>query len=84
MYNAMKRKCCPKCGGTIIVSYLYQTSHDYRLTTKGKLSKKFTRQSENSMEVALASCEDCPARWEDGDFFIEADGTFWDRKYEED
>lgn len=84
MYNAMKRKCCPKCGGTIIVSFLYQTSHDYRLNTKGKLSKKFTRSPEGSMEVAIAACEDCPARWEDGDFFIETDGTFWDRKYEED
>lgn len=84
MYIAMKRKCCPKCGGTIIVSHLYQTSHDYRLTKKGKLSKTFTRSDEGPMEVSLAACEDCPVRWEDGDFYIDADGTFWDQKYEED
>lgn len=84
MYIAMKRKCCPKCGGTIIVSFLYQTSHDYRVTKKGKLSKTFTRPGEGPMEVAIAACEDWPARWEDGDFYIDEDGTFWDQKYEED
>lgn len=84
MYIGPKRKCCPKCGGTIIVSFLYQTSHDYRLTKKGKLSKTFTRSGEGPMEVAIAACESCPARWEDGDFSIEGDGTFMDLKYEED
>lgn len=84
MYIEQKRKCCPKCGGTIIVSYLYQTSHDYKLTKKGKLSKTFTRSDEGPMDVAIACCERCPTRWEAGDFSIEADGTFWDYKYEED
>ena len=84
MYIAMKRKCCPKCGGAIIVSFLYQISHDYRLTKKGTLSKKFTKTDENSMEVAVARCEDCQAYWNADDFAIEADGTFWDYKYEED
>lgn len=84
MYIAIKRKCCPKCGGTIIVSFLYQTSHDYKLTKKGKLSKSFTRSGEGSMEAAIASCESCPARWEADEFSIEADGTFLDMKYEED
>lgn len=84
MYIAIKRKCCPKCGGTIIVSFLYQTSHDYKLTKKGKLRKSFTRSGEGPMDVAIASCESCPARWESGDFSIDADGTFLDMKYEED
>ena len=84
MYIEQKRKCCPKCGGTIIVSYLYQTSHDYKLTKKGKLSKTFTRSDEGPMDVAIASCERCPTRWESGDFSIGEDGTFWDLKYEED
>ena len=84
MYIGMKRKCCPKCGGTIIVSFLYQTSHDYKLTKKGKLSNKFTKTGEHSMEVAVANCEDCQACWSADDFFIEEDGTFMDMKYEED
>ena len=84
MYIAMKRKCCPKCGGTIIVSFLYQTSHDYKLTKKGKLSKTFTRSAEGTMDVAIAACESCPAHWEADEFAIDADGTFIDMKYEED
>lgn len=81
---AVKRKCCPKCGGTIIVSFLYQTSHDYKLTKKGKLSKQFTKSDEASMEVEIARCEGCNANWGADDFFIESDKTFWDMKYVED
>ena len=84
MYIGMKRKCCPKCGGTIIVSFLYQTSHNYKVNKRGKLSKTFTKSDEGPMEVAIAACESCPARWDADDFTIEADNTFMDLKYEED
>lgn len=84
MREAVKRKCCPKCGGVIVVSYLYQTSHDYEITRKGKLSKRFTRQDEGSLEVAVAGCRDCDAYWDADSFYIDADDTFWDCKYVED
>lgn len=79
----MKINCCPKCGGTIVVSYLYQTSHDYTLTKRGKLSKRFTRSPEGPMDAAIAGCRDCGTNWEVGDFGIDADGTFDDFKYTE-
>lgn len=83
MREPVKRKCCPKCGGTIVVSYLYQTSHDYRITKSGKLSKRFTRDGENSMDCGIAACSACDVRWEMGDFYIE-DDCFCDCKYVED
>lgn len=39
------------------------------------------------MNVSLASCENyktCDARWEEEEFFVEPDGTFYDYKYSED
>lgn len=83
MREEVRRKCCPNCGGKIVVSYLYQTSHDYEITKRGKLSKRFTRDGEHSMECAIAACSDCDVRWGDGDFYIE-DGCFYDMKYAED
>ena len=83
MREAVKRKCCPKCGGTIVVSYLYQTSHDYRITKNGNLSKRFTRDGEHDLECALAACLVCDVRWEDGDFYVD-DACFYDAKYVED
>lgn len=80
----MKINCCPKCGGTIVVSYLYQTSHDYVLTKRGKLSKRFTRPGEGALDESIAACRDCDAYWEVGDFFIDEDDTFDDFKYTED
>ena len=80
----MKIKCCPKCGGTIIVSYLYQISHDYVLTKRGRLSKRFTRTPEGPMDASVASCRNCGLYWEVGDFAIDADGSFVDFKYTED
>lgn len=80
----VKRTRCPKCGGTIVVSYLYQTTHDYALTKQGRLSKRFTRQSEMPLDESVACCRDCNADWGVGDFGIDQDGSFWDFKYMED
>lgn len=76
-------QCCPKCGGTIEISYLYQYSHNYLLGKRGKILKKYRSQDHGSMEVALACCtnEDCDARWEVGDFIIDEFGYFIDLKY---
>ena len=78
--DAARRKCCPKCGGKIRVSFLYQTSHDYVLTKRGKLSKRFTRDGEHELEVAIATCVACDADWDTDDFYVE-DGCFYDWKY---
>lgn len=80
----IKRKCCPKCGGTIVVSYLYQSSHDYVLTKRGKLSKRYTKESDMPMDESIAGCRDCDVNWGVGEFAIDYDDTFWDFKYEED
>lgn len=84
MMEEVKRKCCPKCGGTIVVSYLYQTSHDCAVTKQGRLSKRFTRTSEMPLDESIAGCRDCNADWGVGDFWIDQDGCFWDYKYTED
>lgn len=78
-----KIKCCPNCGGTIEISFLYQYSHDYLLGKRGKTLKKYKLQDHGSMEVALACCTNkaCDTRWEDGDFFVDDDGYFIDLKY---
>lgn len=80
-----KIKCCPKCGGTIGISYLYQYSHDYLLGKRGKILKKYRVQDMGSMEAALAYCtnKDCDTRWEVGDFFVDKYGCFIDLKYTE-
>lgn len=42
---------------------------------------------DGTMNVSLASCENyktCDARWEEEEFFVEPDGTFYDYKYSED
>lgn len=80
-----KINCCPKCGGTIEISYLYQYSHNYLLGKRGKILKKYRSQDHGSMEVALACCtnEDCDARWEVDDFIIDEYGYFVDFKYTE-
>lgn len=76
-------KCCPNCGGTIEVSYLYQYSHDYLLGKRGKMPKKYRSRDLGSMEVALACCtnENCNTTWEVGDFFIDENDRFVDCKY---
>lgn len=79
----IKRKCCPKCGGTIEVSFLWQFSHDYTITKRGKLSKRYTIGREGPMEVSIANCLSCDVRWEADEFALDADDTFWDYKYEE-
>lgn len=80
-------KCCPLCGGRIVVSNLYQYSLDYTMRKDGKIGKWYKRGNDGSMNVSLASCENyktCDARWEEEKFFVEPDGTFYDYKYSED
>lgn len=76
-----KCTCCPVCGGKIVVSFLYQTSHDYTVTARGRLSKRFVRRGEYDMEVAVASCKSCDAYWDANSFVVDEFGCFWDDKY---
>lgn len=80
-------KRCPKCGGRIVVSHLYQTSHNHTITQKGKLSKGFKRDGEHSMECSIASCifapDECDVSWNADDFYIDSKDRFHDLKYGE-
>lgn len=80
-----KINCCPKCGGTIEISYLYQYSHNYLLGKRGKILKKYRSQDHGSTEEALACCTNkgCDTKWEVGDFIIDEFGYFVDLKYTE-
>lgn len=55
--NGIVRKCCPLCGGEIVVSWLYQYSHDYTITKRGILSKRYTRHDIGPEEVSIAWCK---------------------------
>lgn len=80
----VRLKKCPKCGGKIEVSYLYQYSHEYKMTKSGRLSKRYVKRDCGSMEVAVAGCHTCGANWGDGEFIIDEDGYFVDFKYSRD
>ena len=76
---------CPKCGGEIIVSEDYQTSRDYKVRMDGKLSKRYIVTDAGSVNAMTASCGSlCGAYWEDEEFSVGQDGTFYDNKYTED
>lgn len=75
---------CPLCGGKIVVSDLYQTSHDFEVRRGGKVSRRYTVTDCGSMEVSVAGCADrCGAYWDADSFYIGADGKFYDQKYHE-
>lgn len=86
MRVGMKIKRCPLCGGKIIVSALYQISHDYTVTKNGKLSKKYTKGGIGSLDASIAACENarydkCSAIWGCDEFEIADDDCFVDFKY---
>lgn len=86
MRESVKRKCCPLCGGAIIISYLYQTSHEYRITKSGKIANRFKRYGEHPLDSSFATCSNngqCYAYWSEMDFSVDNQGYFWDEKYVE-
>lgn len=76
-----ERKKCPLCGGQIEVSDLYQYSRNYKVTKRGRLSKKYTVRDCGSMEASIAGC-DCGAYWAVDEFDVTSEGRFIDYKYE--
>ena len=80
--RGVERRKCPLCGGEIEISYLYQYSHDYKLTKSGRISKRYTTRDCGSMEVSIAGCK-CGANWNADEFEITREGRFVDYKYRE-
>ena len=70
-------KCCPVCGGGLIISEYFMLSHDYRITKKGKLSKKWSATDPGPMECTTAYCMDCRTYWDGDHVAVEADDTVW-------
>nr|DAH87400.1 MAG TPA: Rad50 zinc hook motif [Caudoviricetes sp.] len=80
--DEVARACCPLCGGEIIVSEYYQKSYDYKVLKNGKMSKRYIVTDTGSMSARTAACGSlCGAYWEEDDFDIAEDGTFYDKKY---
>ena len=79
--EGVRRKACPICNGTIVVSWLYQYSHDYKINRNGKLSKRRKITDGGSMEVAIATCEKCNLHWDSDEFEIDEKDRFIDYKY---
>lgn len=77
----VRLKKCPKCWGEIEISFLNQYSYVHKLTKSGRISKRYTKEDNGTMEVSVAGCRTCGANWGDGEFSIDEDGYFWDFKY---
>lgn len=80
--RGVERRKCPLCGGEIEISYLYQYSHDHRLTKSGRISEKYRTRDCGPMEVCIAGCK-CGANWDADEFEITQEGYFVDYKYRE-
>ena len=78
-------ECCPKCGGIIGASVLYQYSQDYIIGRFGKALRNFTTNNYGAIITSIASCTNpsCDVRWEADEFKIDEDGYFVDFKYTE-
>lgn len=80
--------CCPKCGGTIIVSRLYMYSLSSPIGRRGKLLKKTKHNDDGSLDQMLACCEnyisqECDVTWNSDEFFLDENEYFVDLKYTE-
>ena len=68
---------CPKCGGAIIVDYLYRETKKARVLKDGRLTKPKTDPNSYVFETAIARCERCGMTWNTLEFTVQ-DGKFVD------
>lgn len=64
---------CPYCGGRLIAHEFHSLSHDYKVTTKGRLSKRYTLSNRGSIGAWNVSCSKCETVWEDDEIVIDGD-----------
>lgn len=57
---------CPKCGGRMMMSEHFASTHDYLIRKDGRLYKRFRRSAEGPVDCVTAVCLDCETYW-DGD-----------------
>lgn len=88
MEFGVKRDRCPLCGERIIVRELCQYSLNHLVLKKpfGKISNKFKKVDNGTIECMVAICENpnCEAYWDNDKFYIDSDDCFIDVKYVED
>ena len=68
--------CCPQCGGNLQIDCYYSFSRVYRITKKGKLSKRYRVTQGGSLDCLTAYCTDCETEF-DGDKIVVQDGTVY-------
>lgn len=68
---------CPACGGQLIISEHYTFSRDYMITSKGILSKRFSKSDLGSLDCITAFCPKCETAFDADAVVIEADGSVW-------
>lgn len=69
--------CCPRCGGSLVISEYYSYTRDYKITRKGILSKRFSISEGGGIGCFTAFCNQCEAYWDGDSVFIESDNTVW-------
>lgn len=70
-------RCCPVCGGRLLISEFCTLSRDYRIKRDGKISKKYTVTRADSIDCINASCDDCGEVWDASEVCLENDGTLF-------
>ena len=74
---------CPYCSGELVVSIFYSLSHDYRITKKGVISRRYSVSDLGSMDCITAFCRGCERSFDNSQVAVENDGKVYIRMEEE-